>query len=90
MARRKYRSTNISVDVDIDLIDYIDEFDTEDLIEEINDRTLDVHEIALLNSGLTADKKIERVTVLDEIKIEIVMNGFREKSLEELEEFFKQ
>lgn len=78
----------IEVDVDIDIEDYIDEIDTDNLIEELKGRSLssrqimDVMKIAGFNNS--------KSTLLDQMKMDAVQNGIKDKTLTEIENFFKK
>tara|TARA_R110000851_G_scaffold12650_3_gene43673 strand:- start:2180 stop:2425 length:246 start_codon:yes stop_codon:yes gene_type:complete len=78
----------IEVDVDIDIEEYLDEVDTEDLIDELLSRKLDPEENAKIGRVLSFAENVKS-TLLDELKSEIVMNGIKGKSIQELEIFFK-
>jgi hypothetical protein len=78
----------IEVDVDIEIEEYLDEVDTEDLIDELISRQLDESEKVRINSAFSNFSNVKS-TLLDELKTEVVMKGFKNKSLEELEKFFK-
>lgn len=75
----------IEVSVDIDIEDYLDEVLTSDLIDEINSRKLTTRE----EKQLKSIKEKQSGTILDSMKLEICLNGFKNKTLEELEQFFK-
>ena len=78
----------IEVDVDIDIEEHLDEVDTEDLIDELLSRKLDPEERAQINKVFNFAENVKS-TLLDELKSEIVMNGIKSKSIQELEIFFK-
>tara|TARA_B110000977_G_scaffold188245_1_gene256274 strand:+ start:116 stop:361 length:246 start_codon:yes stop_codon:yes gene_type:complete len=78
----------IEVEVDIDIEEYLDEVDTEDLIDELLSRKLDPEEKAKIGTVLSFAENVKS-TLLDELKSEIVMNGIKGKSIQELEIFFK-
>tara|TARA_R110000803_G_scaffold149081_6_gene214535 strand:- start:7440 stop:7685 length:246 start_codon:yes stop_codon:yes gene_type:complete len=78
----------IEVDVDIDIEEHLDEVDTEDLIDELLSRKLDPEERAQINKVFNFAENVKS-TLLDELKAEIVMNGIKSKSIQELEIFFK-
>jgi len=75
----------ISVDVDV----YLDEFDTDDLIEELSSRRLSKQEQDDLSDALNEGKKVSQ-SILDNVKMEIILNGFNTKTLQELEQFFNK
>tara|TARA_R110000803_G_scaffold184282_1_gene246629 strand:- start:66 stop:311 length:246 start_codon:yes stop_codon:yes gene_type:complete len=78
----------IEVEVDIDIEEYLDEVDTDDLIDELASRDLDSNEISRISTSFSNSIDFKS-TLLDELKTEVVLNGFKNKSLEELEKFFK-
>jgi hypothetical protein len=75
-----------SVSIDIDL----DEFDTDDLIDELSTTTLsksDKEELSEILYGL--DKQAEIKTMKDEMKMEFFLENFAKISLENLESIIK-
>lgn len=88
----------ITVDVEVD----IDEFDLDDILEGVETKW-DSHRPKIQKSNRKQiteffsdliDESIEtpislRSTVIDEVKMSIVTNGLANKSIEELQEFFK-
>jgi hypothetical protein len=82
----------INVDVDIDIEDYLDEIDTRDLIEALSYKNLSVKEKGDL-FDLTKEKRDPQINInslIDEIKLEVILKGLQKKTLEEIESFFKQ
>ena len=79
--------------INIDLDDYIDEFSTSDLISELDGRKLtdsDKKELDdILNDGSNSSD-FPLITLIDEIKMDVVKKGLENKTLEELETFFNK
>jgi len=86
---RGRRSTYIEVEVEIDILDHIDQFETDDLMDELIGRDLSTEEMLYLNSGLNLSADLSKTTVMDEIKIKIVIDNYSSKTIEELDNFFK-
>lgn len=81
--------SKIAVDIEVD----IDQFDTDDLVEELTNRNdFDKSDLKKLkniiseNSGEFDNIKIESLT--DKMKLELVINNFHKKSLSDFEAFF--
>lgn len=77
----------IEVDVDINIEDHLEEVYTSDLIEELELRSLSKKDLLSKIVAISGQKK---GTLLDELKLEIVLSGIENKSITELEAFFKQ
>jgi len=86
---RGRRSTYIEVEVEVDILDHIDQFETDDLMDELIGRDLSTEEMLYLNSGLNLSADLSKTTVMDEIKIKIVIDNYSSKTIEELDNFFK-
>ena len=77
----------ISVDVDVDIEDYLDEVSTRDLIEELNCRDLsDSQKLDMV--GYNAEPR--KMSLMDDLKVEVIMDNLESKTLNEIEEFFKK
>lgn len=75
----------IEVDVHIDIEDYLHEVDTDGLIQEFKGRSLTPDQIVEVGSICG----VKSYSLLDEMKMEIITKGFQQKSVSELEDFFK-
>ena len=86
----KFKEQNmayISVDVDVDIEDYLDEVSTRDLIEELNCRDLsDSQKLDMV--GYNAEPR--KMSLMDDLKVEVIMDNLESKTLNEIEEFFKK
>jgi len=77
----------INVDVDVDIEDYLDEVSTMDLIEELSNRDLsDSQKLDMV--GYNAEPR--KMSLMDDIKVEVIMDNLESKTLNEIEEFFKK
>jgi hypothetical protein len=77
----------INVDVDVDIEDYLDEVSTRDLIEELSNRDLsDSQKLDMV--GYNAEPR--KMSLMDDIKVEVIMDNLESKTLNEIEEFFKK
>ena len=79
--------------VEIDLDDYIDDFDTSDLISELVSRKLSDSEKRDLSDILkdnTNNKDFPLLSLIDDVKIDVVRKGIHRKTLQELEIFFNE
>jgi hypothetical protein len=83
--------TTITADVDIIIEDHLNDVETDILIEELGNRKLSVTEKRdLIN--LTCEKKTTQTSLyslIEEIKLQVVLKGLQNKTLAELEQFFK-
>jgi len=77
----------INVDVDVDIEDYLDEVSTRDLIEELSNRDLsDSQKLDMV--GYNAEPR--KMSLMDDLKVEVIMDNLESKTLNEIEEFFKK
>lgn len=77
----------INVDVFVDIEDYLDEVSTRDLIEELSNRDLsDSQKLDMV--GYNAEPR--KMSLMDDIKVEVIMDNLESKTLNEIEEFFKK
>ena len=79
--------------VEIDLDDYINEFDTFDLINELESRNLKDKEKNQLSDMLkdnTNNSDFPLLTLIDDVKMDVVRKGLHRKTLQELEIFFNK
>jgi len=77
----------INVDVFMDIEDYLDEVSTRDLIEELSNRDLsDSQKLDMV--GYNAEPR--KMSLMDDIKVEVIMDNLESKTLNEIEEFFKK
>jgi hypothetical protein len=77
--------------INIDLDDYIDEFDTDELISELDSRKLNDSEKKSLSDILhdnTNNSNFPLLTLIDDVKMDVVRKGLHKKTLQELELFF--
>jgi hypothetical protein len=83
--------TTITADVDIIIEDHLNDVETDILIDELGNRKLSVTEKRdLIN--LTYEKKTTQTSLyslIEEIKLQVVLKGLQNKTLAELEQFFK-
>lgn len=77
MARSISVTVSTWVDVDVDA----EEFDDETIIEEVYNRQLE--------GQFRGDSDNRPVSMADEIKLEILLNGYKSKTIEEIERFFR-
>jgi len=81
----------IEVEVDIDIEEHLDEVSVSDLINELSDRRLTVVDkkelVSVLNDVSITGSKVN--TLVDELKLDVVLSGIKNKTLIELQEFFK-
>ncbi|WP_271407170.1 hypothetical protein [Tenacibaculum soleae] len=75
----------VTVEVDIDIEEHLDEVFTSDLIDELERRSLAEKEMAQLKK-LTG---VKSQSLLDDLKLQIVLKGIEDKSINQLEKFFK-
>jgi hypothetical protein len=84
-------SISINVDVNVDIEDYMDEIDTDDLIEELSNRDLSAKNkkdiIDFTNEGTDKARSVQ--TIIDDLKFEAVLKNINSKTLEEIDQFFK-
>jgi len=87
--KRRTGSVNIEVDVDVDICEHLDCVKTEELIEELKDRDLTSEIMSALKEDLFPELLNVTPSILDSIKLEIIVKNYMSKTIEELEEFFK-
>lgn len=81
----------VEVEVDVDIGEHLGEVGVTDLIEHLNTRTLDTKNRVQLQSMLKGEysRQLDLYTLIDEVKMEVVLRGLKDKTLEQLEKFFK-
>ena len=77
------------IDVDVEIELYLDEVRSGDLIEELISRDLDNEEIGVFLEAFQQDSYKGKPSIIDDMKFNLISQGIKTKTLDELQVFFK-
>ena len=79
---------SIDTTVDIDIADYLDEVSFDELVYELKHRKLSDKQLNKLQRELSINIETSKTTIIDNIKLELILDNYGKKSIEELTNFF--